>query len=61
MLKARTHRLAIKKILDDLGGTYGYPCVARQRVWQGIVAGLELIRKLMRQLGLVALCRHDER
>ena len=47
-------RLLIKAIFDDSDGTYGYRRVAAQLARQGIVAGLELVRKLMRELGLVA-------
>jgi transposase InsO family protein len=47
-------RLLIKKIFDDSDGTYGYRRIAGHLARQGIVAGLELVRKLMRQLGLVA-------
>jgi putative transposase len=47
-------RLLIRKIFDDSDGTYGYRRVAGQLARQGIVAGAELVRRLMRQLGLVA-------
>jgi putative transposase len=47
-------RLLIKKIFDDSDSTYGYRRIAEQLARQGVVAGAELIRKLMRQLGLVA-------
>ncbi len=47
-------RLLIRAIFDDSDGTYGYRRVAAQLARQGIVAGLELVRKLMRELGLVA-------
>ena len=47
-------RLLITAIFDDSDGTYGYRRVAAQLARQGVVAGLELIRKLMRELGLVA-------
>ena len=47
-------RLLIKRIFDDSDGTYGYRRIAGQLARQGIAAGLELVRKLMRQLGLVA-------
>ena len=47
-------RLLIKKIFGDSDGTYGYRRIAEQLARQGIVAGAELVRKLMRQLGLVA-------
>ncbi len=47
-------RLLVKKIFDDSDSTYGYRRIAEQLARQGIVAGAELVRKLMRQLGLVA-------
>ena len=47
-------RLLIRRIFDDSDGTYGYRRIAEQLARQGIVAGAELVRKLMRQLGLVA-------
>jgi transposase InsO family protein len=47
-------RLLIKKIFDDSDSTYGYRRIAEQLARQGIAAGAELVRKLMRQLGLVA-------
>jgi transposase InsO family protein len=46
--------LIIKKIFDDSEGTYGYRRIAAQLARQGTVAGAELVRKLMRELGLVA-------
>ena len=47
-------RRLIKAIFDDSDGTYGYRRIAAQLARQGTVAGPELVRKLMRQLGLVA-------
>jgi putative transposase len=47
-------RLLIKRIFDDSDGTYGYRRIAEQLARQGIAAGAGLVRKLMRQLGLVA-------
>jgi putative transposase len=44
----------IRKIFDNSGSTYGYRRIAAQLERQGIVAGAELVRKLMRALGLVA-------
>jgi putative transposase len=44
----------IKAIFDDSDGTYGYRRIAAQLARQGTVAGLELVRRLMRDLGLVA-------
>jgi putative transposase len=46
--------LIIRKIFDDSDSTYGYRRIAHQLARQGVVAGLELVRRLMRQLGLVA-------
>lgn len=52
----RRRKLAviIKRIFDDSDGTYGYRRIAHQLLRQGTVAGPELVRRLMRQLGLVA-------
>ena len=47
-------RRLIKAIFVDSDGTYGYRRVAAQLARQGVVAGRELVRKLMRELGLVA-------
>ena len=47
-------RLLIKRIFDDSDGTYGYRRIAEQLARWGVHAGAELVRKLMRQLGLVA-------
>jgi putative transposase len=47
-------RLLIRAIFDDSDGTYGYRRIAAQLARQGVVAGLELVRKLVRELGLVA-------
>lgn len=47
-------RLLIRAIFDDSDGTYGYRHAAAQLACQGVVAGLELVRKLMREMGLVA-------
>jgi putative transposase len=47
-------RLAVKDIFDDSDGTYGYRRIAAELARRGIVAGAELVRKLMRGLGLVA-------
>jgi putative transposase len=47
-------RLLIAKIFDDSDGTYGYRRIAGELARQGIAAGAELVRRLMRQLGLVA-------
>jgi putative transposase len=47
-------RLLIRRIFDDSDGTYGYRRIAEQLARWGVHAGTELVRKLMRQLGLVA-------
>jgi putative transposase len=47
-------KLLIKKAFDDSDGTYGYRRVWWQLARWGVQAGLELIRALMRELGLVA-------
>jgi transposase InsO family protein len=47
-------KLLIKKAFDDSDGTYGYRRVARQLARWGLPAGPELVRALMRELGLVA-------
>ena len=47
-------RLLIAKAFADSDGTYGYRRVALQLARWGIQAGLELVRALMRELGLVA-------
>ena len=47
-------RLLIKAVFDDSDATYGYRRITWQLARQGVVAGLELVRKLMRELGLVA-------
>ncbi len=46
--------LIIKKMFDDSDATYGYRRIAAQLARQGTVADAELVRKLMRELGLVA-------
>jgi putative transposase len=47
-------RLLIKQIFDDSDGTYGYRRITGQLARWGVHAGAELVRKLMRALGLVA-------
>ena len=47
-------KLLIKKAFDDSDGTYGYRRVWWQLARWGVQAGPELIRALMRELGLVA-------
>jgi putative transposase len=44
--------LIIKRIFDDSDSTYGYRRVAWQLARQGTVAGPELVRRIMRDLGL---------
>ena len=46
--------LIIRRIFDDSDSTYGYRRIAAQLARQGMVAGPELVRRLMRELGLVA-------
>ena len=45
--------LIITRIFEDSDSTYGYRRIAWQLARQGTVAGPELVRRLMRQLGLV--------
>jgi putative transposase len=47
-------KLLITKAFEDSDGTYGYRRVALQLSRWGVAAGLELVRALMRELGLVA-------
>jgi transposase InsO family protein len=47
-------RLLIKKAFDDSDGTCGYRRITLQLARWGIRAGAELVRRLMRALGLVA-------
>ena len=47
-------KLLIAKAFEDSDGTYGYRRVALQLARWGVRAGLELVRALMRELGLVA-------
>jgi putative transposase len=47
-------KVLIKAVFDDSDGTYGYRRITWQLARQGAVAGLALVRKLMRELGLVA-------
>ena len=46
-------KLLIAKAFEDSDGTYGYRRVALQLARWGVAAGLELVRGLMRELGLV--------
>jgi putative transposase len=47
-------KLLIRKAFDDSDGTYGHRRVWLQLARWGVRAGLELVRALMRELGLVA-------
>ena len=47
-------KLLITKAFEDSDGTYGYRRITGQLARQGVAAGAELVRKLMRALGLVA-------
>ena len=47
-------KLLIKKAFDDSGGTYGYRRIWSQLARWDVRAGAELVRALMRELGLVA-------
>jgi putative transposase len=47
-------KLLIQKAFDDSDGTYGYRRIGSQLARWGVQAGLELVRALMRELGLVA-------
>jgi transposase InsO family protein len=47
-------KLLIAKAFEDSDGTYGYRRVTLQLARWGVGAGLELVRALMRELGLVA-------
>ncbi len=44
----------IQHVFEDSDGTYGYRRIAVQLARSGIAAGAELVRQLMRDLGLVA-------
>jgi len=44
----------IRHVFDGSDGTYGYRRVAAELARGGVQAGLELVRALMRKLGLVA-------
>src|SRR5262249_2054350 len=47
-------KLLIKQIFDDSDGSYGYRRITEQLARWRVHAGAELVRKLMRALGLVA-------
>ncbi len=47
-------KLLITRAFGDSDGTYGYRRIWRQLARWGVHAGLELVRALMRELGLVA-------
>jgi transposase InsO family protein len=46
--------LIIRRIFDDSDSTYGYRRIAARLARQGTVAGPGLVRRIMRELGLVA-------
>ena len=46
--------LLIRTVFEDSDGTYGHRRIAAQLARQGVAAGAELVRRLMRLLGLVA-------
>jgi putative transposase len=46
-------RLLVARAFEDSDGTYGYRRIAAQLARWGVAAGLELVRALMRDLGLV--------
>ena len=50
-------KLLITKAFDDSDGTYGHRRVWAQLARWGVRAGVELVRALMRGLGLVACQR----
>ncbi len=52
--RRRKLALVITRIFDDSDSASGYRRIAAELARQGIVAGLELVRKIMRELGLVA-------
>src|ERR1022692_5264624 len=43
----------IRHVFEDSDGTYGYRRIAKQLARSGIAAGAELVRRVMRGLGLV--------
>ena len=47
-------KILIRKAFDDSDGTYGYRRIWSQLARWGVRAGLELVRALVRELGLVA-------
>ena len=47
-------KLLIARAFEDSDGTYGYRRIAEQLARWGVAAGAELVRRLMRALGLVA-------
>jgi putative transposase len=51
--RRETLKAKIKQIFDDYDGTYGYRRVSAELARQGVVVSLELVRRLMRLLGLV--------
>ena len=52
--RRRAHLAAlIRHVFADSDGTYGYRRIAAQLARSGIAAGYELVRRIMRELGLV--------
>lgn len=47
-------RILVRKAFDDSDGTYGYRRIHAQLGWWDVAAGPELVRSVMRELGLVA-------
>jgi putative transposase len=45
----------IAKVFDEFGGTYGYRRVHIELLREGVHVGDELVRQLMREMGLVAV------
>lgn len=52
--RRETLKVHVKRIFDDSDETYGYRRVRAQLAREGVEAGLELVRGLMREMGLVA-------
>jgi putative transposase len=54
MRQCQASALYVRKSSDDSDGTYGYRRVHRDLAEWGVQAGPELVRSLMRELGLEA-------
>ena len=50
--RRRKLKLVIRRIFDDSDSTYGYRRIAAELARRGVAAGAELVRRLMRELGL---------